>query len=86
LFRADGQQQDERNDRIIALATLWSYRSLIGSLVILLTFVGFMPPSWRSLFDHFAVANLMVGTIVLSLTVRETVQLFLYADDAMGTL
>lgn len=86
LFRADRYERDERDDRISALATLWGYRSLIGLLVILVTCVGFLPPDLQSVINHFVVANLIVGTIVLSLIVRQATQLFLYARDSMGPL
>jgi hypothetical protein len=86
LFRADNQERDERDDRISARATLWGYRSLIGLLIILLTFVGFLPPDLQQIFNHFVVGNLMVGTIILSMVVRQAVQLLLYAGDGTGHL
>ena len=84
LFRADSYERDERDDRIDALATLWGYRSLIGLMVALLTFVGFMPPDSHPLLGHFPLANLMVGTILLSLIVRQATQLLLYAGDSVA--
>ena len=86
LFRADRQERDERDDQISASATLWGYRSLIGLLVILLIFIGFLPRDLQSIFNHFVVGNLMVGTIVLSLIVRQAAQLFLYGRDRMEPL
>ena len=86
LFRADLQERDERNDRIDAVATLWGYRSLIGLLVMLLTFIGFLPPGLQLTFTHFVVGNLMVGAIVLSLIVRQAMQLFQYARDGLEPL
>lgn len=86
LFRADSQERDERDDRISAFATLWGFRSLIGLLVVFLTCIGFLPPDLQSIFNHFVVGNLLVGTIVLSLIVRQAVQLFLYARDRMEPL
>ncbi len=86
FFRADRQERDERDDRISAHATLWGYHSLIGLLVMLLSFVGFMPPDLQQIFNHFNVGNLIVRAIVLSLIIRETVQLFLYARDSMEVL
>lgn len=86
LFRADSQERDERDDRISAFATLWGYRSLIGQLVILLIFIGFLPPHLQSIFNHFVVGNLMVGTIILSLIVRQAAQLLLYARDSVEPL
>jgi hypothetical protein len=86
LFRADSKERDERGDRISAFATLWGYRSLIGLLVLLLTFIGFLPSDLQSTFNHFFVGNLLVGTIVLSLIIRQAVQLLLFADDGMETL
>jgi hypothetical protein len=84
VFKADSQERDERDERISAFATLWGYRSLIGLLIVLLTFIAFMPPHLRSIFDHFVIGNLMVGVIVLSLVVRQAVQLLLYTDDRAG--
>jgi hypothetical protein len=86
LFRADRQERDERDDQISALATLWGYRSLITLLVILLTFIGFLPSDLQPIFNHFVVANLMVGTIVLSLIMRQAVQLLLYTRDSVELL
>jgi hypothetical protein len=86
VFRADSRERDERDDQISAFATLWGYRSLIGLLVMLLTFVGFLPPDLQPIFNHFVVANLMVGTIILSLIVRQVTHLFLYARDSMARL
>ena len=86
LFRADSQERDERDDQISAFATLWGYRSLIGLLVILLIFIGFLPRELQSIFNHFVVGNLMVGTILLSLIARQAAQLFLYGRDRMEPL
>ncbi len=86
LFRADSQERDERDDRIDAFATRWGFRSLIGLLVILLTFTGFMPPDLQLIFTHFIVGNFMVGAIILSLIVRQAIQLFQYARDGAGPL
>lgn len=86
LFRADSQQRDERDGQISARATLWAYRTLICLLIILLIFIGFMPPDWQSVFNHFVIGNLVVGTIVLSLIGQQTVQLLLYAGDDMERL
>lgn len=86
LFRADLQERDERDDQIDAFATRWGYRSLIGLLVILLTFIGFVPPSLQLTFTHFLVGNLMVGAIILSLIVRQAMQLFRYARDGVELL
>ena len=86
LFRADSQERDERDDRIDAFATRWGYRSLIGLLVILLTFIGFLPSDLQLTFTHFVVGNLMVGVIILSLIVRQAVQLFQYARDGVEQL
>ena len=86
LFRADSQERDERDDRIDAFATRWGYRSLIGLLVILLTFIGFIPPDLQLIFTHFVVGNLIVGTILLSLVVRQAIQLFQYARDGVELL
>lgn len=81
MFRADSQERDERDDRISAVATLAGYRSLIGLLIVLLLFVGFMPGGLQPAFNHFIIGNLMVGTIVLSLIVGQAVHLFRYAAD-----
>lgn len=86
LFRADRQERDERDDRISASATLWGYRSLIGLSVILAACIGFLPPDLQSVFNHFVVGNFIVGTIVLSLMVRQGAHLFLYAHDSMEAL
>jgi hypothetical protein len=86
LFRADSQERDERDDRIDAFATRWGYRSLIGLLVILLTFIGFLPRNLQSVFNHFVVGNLMVGAIILSLIVRQAMQLFQYARNGVEQL
>lgn len=86
LFRADSQERDERDDRIAAFATLWGFRSLIGLLVVLGACIGFLPPDLQSVFNHFVVGNLIVGTIVLSLIVRQAAHLFLYARDSMEAL
>lgn len=83
LFRADSDERDERDDRISAFATLWGFRSLIGWLVILSACIGFLPSDLQSVFNHFVMGNLIVGTIVLSLIVRQAAQLFLYARDSM---
>lgn len=86
FFRADRQERDERDDQISAFATLWGFRSLIGALAVLAASVGFLPHDLRSVVNHFVVANLMVGTIILSLIVRQAAQLFLYARDSMEPL
>ncbi len=86
LFRADRRERDERDDQISALATLWGYRSLIVLLVILLTFIGYLPPDLQSIFNHFVIGNLMVGTILLSLITRQAVELLLYARDSLRPL
>ncbi len=86
LFRADSQERDERDGRISAFATLWGFRSLIGLLVILSAFIGFLPSELQSVFNHFVLGNLIVGTIVLSLIARQAAQLFLYARDSMEPL
>lgn len=86
LFRADSDERDERDDRISTFATLWGFRSLIGLLVILSACIGFLPPDQQSVFNHFVVGNLIVGTIVLSLIVRQVAHLFLYARDSMEPL
>ena len=83
LFRADSQERDERDDRIDAFATRWGYRSLIGLLVILLSFIGFLPPDLQFTFTHFVIGNLMVGAIILSLVARQATQLCQYAGDGV---
>jgi hypothetical protein len=81
LFRADSQERDERDARISALAMLWAFRTLIVLLVALLSFIGFMPHSLRELFNHFIVANLIVGAMLLSLISGQTTRVYCYARD-----
>lgn len=81
LFRGDGHIRDERDDRIDAVAMRWGYRSLIAILLIMLFYIGFRPGSDRSGIEDFFLANLIMSLIILSVVVRQGVQLFGYAHD-----
>lgn len=81
LFRGDGEERDERDDRIDAVATRWGYLSLIGLLLMTLSFIGFQPGGNEAGLNDFFIANLLMSLIILSAVVRQCAQLWGYACD-----
>ena len=81
MFRQDGTIRDERDDSITAKGTKFGYVSLIGILTALLFLLGFLPPRVLAGVDYFTLANILVAAILLSVTIKYTVQLIGYAKD-----
>ena len=81
LFRQDGTIRDERDDSITARGTKFGYMSLIGILTVLLFLLGFLPPRVLDGLEYFTLANMLVATILLSVTIKYCVQLIGYAKD-----
>ena len=82
LFRGDGQERDERDDRIDAVATRWGYGSLIVLLLMTLSFIGFRAGNSGAGLNDFFIANLLMSLIILSAVVRQGTQLLAYARDS----
>lgn len=86
LFRHDENLRDERDEAITAKGTKIGYYSLIGLLVILLTLLGFLPEKILAELSYFSLANSLVAIILLSITIKYSVQLMGYAKDTEATL
>ena len=82
LFRGDGQERDERDDRIDAIATKWGYGSLIVLLLMTLSFIGFREGNNGPGLNDFFIANLLMSLIILSAVVRQGTQLFAYVRES----
>lgn len=86
LFRQDATVRDERDDAITARGTKSGYLSLIGMLILLLSLLGFLPAQILEGLNYFTLANILVAIILLSITVKYTIQLIGYSQDTEAAL
>lgn len=86
LFRQDATVRDERDDAITARGTKFGYLSLIGMLILLLSLLGFLPTQILEGLNYFTLANILVAIILLSITVKYTIQLIGYSQDTEAAL
>jgi len=86
FFRHDEAIRDERDDSITARGTKAGYLSLIGMLILLLSLLGFLPVHTLENLDYFTLANILVAIILLSITIKYTMQLIGYAKDTEAAL
>lgn len=80
-FRRDRKTRDERHEAIRSRGVGAAYGALMVGLVVLLSWLAFTPPAWRSALSHFVLANILVAVLLAAYGVMLLVQLSLYARD-----
>lgn len=85
-FRRDRGERDERHEAILARGVGAGYASLIVGVILLLAWMAFTPPAFRSALSHFVLANVLIALILASYGAMLVVQLAGYAKDSREAL